>query len=150
MIRSKVVTKTKADNWGKVEGLIRGFGTKIQVGILKGSGSVEGTTIADIAFWNEFGTERIPERPFLRSTYAEQKKTVLSKLAKALKQVLKGKNLAIEFGKVGQWYEDRVKETITNLSDPPNAESTKRIKKSSNPLIDTGRMRATVRHEVVQ
>lgn len=149
-MKSKVVTKTIANNWNKVESLIRGSGTRIQVGILKGSGSVDGATIADIAFWNEFGTKRIPERPFLRSTYAEQKKTVLTKMVKAMQKTLKGGNLATEFGKVGQWYEDRVKETITNLSDPPNAESTKRIKKSSNPLIDTGRMRATVRHEVVQ
>jgi len=41
-----------------------------------------------------------------------------------------------------------VKQQITDLRSPPNAQSTIERKGSSNPLIDTGLMRQTVTYKV--
>ena len=43
-----------------------------------------------------------------------------------------------------------VQRTIRNLSDPPNSPITIHNKKSSNPLIDTGRLRQSVTYKVVK
>jgi hypothetical protein len=46
----------------------------VKVGVLRGTGShpkSDGVSIALIAWWNEFGTKRIPSRPFLRTTLRE-------------------------------------------------------------------------------
>ena len=36
-------------------------------------GHATGTTVAEVYWWNEFGTSRIPERPTLRPTFAKEK-----------------------------------------------------------------------------
>jgi len=41
-----------------------------------------------------------------------------------------------------------VQETITDITEPPNQPATIKRKKSSNPLIDTGAMRAAVTYAV--
>ena len=41
-----------------------------------------------------------------------------------------------------------IKRKITILRDPPNAPSTIAQKGSTNPLVDTGRLRASINHEV--
>jgi cold shock CspA family protein len=61
----------------------------VKVGVLQGQGEHpngdHGQTIAEVAFWNEFGTARIPPRPFLRSTLKERKIKYKALFAKILK-----------------------------------------------------------------
>ena len=46
--------------------------------------------------------------------------------------------------KAGILFKNAIQREITNLKEPPNAESTIFKKGSSNPLIDTGLMRSKV------
>jgi hypothetical protein len=60
----------------KIEALAKLKGVKaVKVGVLRGTGdhpkAKPGITIALVAWWNEFGTKRIPARPFLRTTLKE-------------------------------------------------------------------------------
>ena len=51
--------------------LIKKLGKKhpiLTAGFYEGSLYDDGKHIAQVAFWNEFGTENIPPRPFLRMT----------------------------------------------------------------------------------
>lgn len=117
-------------------------------------------TLAGYAAVNEFGSSdgRVPERSFLRSTVDENadKYAVLLEKAvgRAADRIVEGGNageaMTTELGKVGLRAERDVKRKIRDLKDPPNAASTIARKGSSNPLIDTGRMRQSISHRVLK
>ena len=99
--------------------------------------------MAAVAAWNEFGTKTIPERPFFRRALAEAERGVSNILAKGIdtEKMVVDERLA---GRVGAYVAGQVMESITALKGPPNAPETVRSKGSTNPLIDTGMMRASV------
>ncbi len=139
--------------WKKIKkeiGLLNKSYTKI--GIQSTAGSEDGVTIAMIGLYNEFGTKGIPARPFMRSSFAENKKQVEKIKASQYAKILAGKQTVKRaLGLIGEFMVGKVKLKITSLRTPKNADFTIRIKKSSNPLIDTGRMRASIKHvEVLQ
>jgi hypothetical protein len=131
-------------------------GAGVLVGLLQDVGSEmtdEGVTVAGYAAINEFGSNdgRIPERSFLRSTVAENERRYVSELVEAAGQVIDGKaSVDQAFGLVGLGAELDVKDKIRDLRAPPNAPMTLAKKfPGDNPLIDTGRMRQGISHQVV-
>lgn len=125
----------------------------IYVGIPEETGAVrpeeDGPTVAEYATANEFGTDRIPERSFLRSTVDEQQGKIADLLQRSVVDVVDGKYpLMTGFNRMGLWLAGKVQAKIRDLKDPPNAPYTIEQKGSSNPLIDTGRMRQSIRHVV--
>lgn len=112
----------------------------------------QGSDLIVYAATNEFGSDdgRIPERSFLRSTVDEKRDEYFDELADGIGKVLdgKGSNLTSVFRRVGARAAGDVQEKIRNLSSPANAPSTIEKKGSSNPLIDSGRMRASVTFKV--
>jgi hypothetical protein len=123
----------------------------IKVGILSGTGehpnADKGQTIAEIAWWNEFGTVRngvqaIPARPFLRTAMAENRREYMRLAKDLLRKMLTGKISAKKAqGILGLTAQSDVRNKITSIRTPSNAPETIARKKSSNPLIDTGAMR---------
>ena len=121
----------------------------IYVGIHQEEGvKVDGddsATLAEIATFNEFGTRHIPMRSFLRSTIDENQ-------SKYIKMIERLAGLAVTSGKDANWVLDMVglkaksdvQLKITKLKEPANSPITIALKGSSNPLIDTGRMRASI------
>lgn len=106
------------------------------------------TKIADVALWNNFGTERIPARPFLNDaqrhagpvmenrlkTYMEAGFT-LDRIAKLLK---------LDLGEI-------LKSEIEYGTFEPNAKSTIRAKGgSTHPLIDTGQLINSIHATVIR
>lgn len=122
----------------------------VEVGIM-GNDSVEGVSVVDYAVFNEFGTSRIPARPFMSRTY-DQKLGEINKYMEFLgNTVIEGKANAMGvMTDLGNWYEAEIKKTIVDAKNwaVPNAASTVAMKKSSSPLIDTGRMLGAVKHEI--
>lgn len=126
----------------------------LKVGFLKGLGehpnSMEGQTIIEIAFWNEYGTENIPARPFMRSTLNDEIDSYRKLLEVMLSRILRFESKPKqEIKKLGALVTSDIKQKITSLSDPANTERTKQQKGSSNPLIDSGTLRNSVTWEVV-
>jgi hypothetical protein len=131
----------------------------IKVGFVKGLGKHPGSnaTISEIAAYNEFGTqgsdgqERIPERPFLRTTLKENLAPVYMPLLKHLMSLMINGELTVEqaVGVLGEKAVTDVKTKIDTLSEPPNAESTIAKKKSSSPLVNTKLMAQSVTWEKV-
>lgn len=106
---------------------------------------------------NEFGTTKagknrnitIPERSYLRSTYNKNFRKVGKRFAQIMSSFSRGNYSVLNKLKlIGLEQENKVKETMTSLKNPPNAPSTIRAKGSSNPLIDTGELRSKISSEV--
>ena len=121
----------------------------VKVGVLSGAGEhnkgTAGQTVAEIAWWNEFGTSRIPARPFLRPTLRKQGGKYKASMKMLIRSMLLGKIANTKAQAVlGLAAQRDIQKAITDLKDPPNADSTKDQKGSSNPLIDTGQMRQTI------
>lgn len=93
----------------------------------------------------------IPERSFIRSTFDEQAKAWSDYALNLVKKLIAGKMTAEELtNKVGARMQRDIQRTIRNLSYPPNSPITVNNKKSSNPLIDTGKLRQLVTYKVVK
>jgi len=113
--------------------------------------------LAGIAAVNEFGTRRagpqnntvIPARSFIRSTMDENKQYFIQVTRGAIMKILTGADVIKQLNIVGAVIARAIQQKITDIRTPPNAPSTIAAKGSSKPLIDTGRMRASIRHKVV-
>lgn len=124
-------------------------GASVDVGIQSDAGETDGTPIAAYAAYNEFGTSRIPSRSFMRSTFDEQRGKWASIADRALSSILELRNSPERaLSLLGEVAQSDIQRKITILREPPNAASTIAMKGSSNPLIDTGAMRAAIRYAV--
>ncbi len=128
-------------------------GPVVLVGIREAKGSVVtedgGDTVAGYATKNEFGSGRVPERSFLRSTVDANEARYAEELAAAIGKVVDGSaGVGQAFGVVGAKVARDVQQKIRDTHDPPNAPRTIRMKGSSHPLIDTGRMLQSIDYEV--
>lgn len=89
----------------------------------------------------------IPARPWLDVGVASGTQKIVRAIRSA---IANGKTPDETLEIIGLTAVGAVKKYMTDLKTPPNAPSTIRKKKSSNPLIDTGAMRASVTHSIVQ
>jgi hypothetical protein len=108
--------------------------------------------LLDVAIANEFGTKRIPERSFLRSTIVKKKGKINNFIAHEYSRLLEGKQDTKKgLARVGAFVTGLVQNQIVAIRTPPNAPLTIKLKRSSNPLIDTGTMKNSIRHvEVIK
>ena len=120
-------------------------GRGVKVGIMGGG------EVLDYAMYNEFGTSRIPARPFMQTAY-DRNEAEMNKFVDFLaQQILDGKSNADRVLRLlGETYQMKVQETIRNAKEwaVPNNPETIKQKGSSSPLIDTGRLVGAVRYEV--
>ena len=107
----------------------------------------EDLTVAQIAAWNEFGTEdgRVPERSFLRSTISVNHDKYKLLFKKITARLIDDPELYIQLlSKIGFVVQGDVQKTIRDLIDPPNSPKTIAAKKSDNPLVDTGQLGSSI------
>lgn len=120
----------------------------IKVGVLDGVKHPhgDGITVAQVMAYNEFGTETIPERSMLRHTLRTKRRKYVGVMKKLTGKIIKGELSALQArGILGEVVQSDVQKRIVELREPPNAASTIAKKKSSNPLMDSGTMRQSVR-----
>jgi len=121
----------------------------LQVGFFKGSKYTNGTQVAQVAVWNNFGTRskktrkvRIPERPFFSQAteiYKADRKRIIKEVF--VPQRTLRKSVAL----VGKKVVKLIQARITKLKTPEKSEETLRLRPGkTNPLIDTGLMRKSV------
>ena len=118
----------------------------VQVGVIDGSKYPDGTSVASVAFWNEYGTRKIPPRPFFRDTIKQNKEKWVELAAKSIRA---GYTVEHMLGLVGSQMMTDVVYTATQWTSPPNAAYTIAKKGFNKPLTDTGMMIAAIKHEVV-
>lgn len=134
-----------------------------KVGWFPGDRYPDGTPVASVAEQNEYGdpSENIPARPFVSPTAKSKASEWGSHAARVIPAVLKGsEDVKSMLESVGLQAEKDIRETIARLWDPPLSPYTvaERARKQAEgatlaagldkPLIETGRMRDTLKTEV--
>lgn len=100
-----------------------------------------GASIVEVAIWNNFGTDRIPRRPFMDDAAPKMQKEYKKILKSAMKRVNAGETTLQAVLKAAALKSEAiVREQITTGQYVPNAPATIAAKKSSKPLIDSGDM----------
>ena len=94
--------------------------------------------VAQVAFWNEFGTTRAPARPFFRTTIAKEAAKWGDHLGKALPFYRYDGEKALRA--VGQEMRDDIEASIQRWSTPGNAPYTIARKGFDKPLISSAVM----------
>ena len=120
-----------------------------KVGLQEGAQAKDLSDLVTIGAVNEFGAPKrnIPERPFIRTTFDDQRFNLNQMIDREYDRLLRGTtNVRIALGKVGAFLKGKTQQKIVDIDQPPNKPSTIRRKGSSNPLIDTGQMRQSIRH----
>lgn len=109
-----------------------------------------GFSMPQIAGANEFGTENIPARPFMRPSFDENITSIEKVISKQYVRIQNGETTVSKaLGLIGLYMTDLVQKKILSIHTPPNSPRTIAIKKSSKPLIDFGQMFDSVTHKTV-
>ncbi len=126
-------------------------GRGVKVGIQSDAGSHEGTSILDIAIFNELGTEDIPARPFVRTFAEKNARTLGTAMDRVADKVSQGGTVDGALEALGQFAERQQKAQVINSPAwaAPNAPSTVKKKGSAKPLIDHGVMLNAIRWEKI-
>ena len=128
----------------------------VKAGILNNATTTDGKSIAEYAVYNEFGTSRIPARPFMRTVAKEKPKQWIGKMVAHVRgRAQDPKAWKDALGLAGEQMKADIKDSIQNGSWTPNAPATVAAKarkgkvEPDHPLIDTGQMLGAVSYEVV-
>lgn len=130
-----------------------GAGAHVRVGFLEDATypatkkSAKPLPVAQIAFWNEFGTINSPERPFIR-TMVERKSP---RWGVSLGNILRANHYDAEksLALMGEGIKGQLVRSIMDWSEPPNAPSTVDRKGFNKPLVHTALMARSVDYQVV-
>lgn len=130
----------------------------VEAGILGGATDEDGVSVAEYAAYNEYGTSRIPKRPFLRTTMDKNRdkyKRLLQGALKGLASSGASEPVGMALTAVGREMETDVIEQIKSNMPPPNAPET-RARKEARPgggyagtLFDTGTMLGSVSFQLL-
>ena len=107
--------------------------------------------LAEIGEAHEFGTRDIPARPFLRGMFDANLTQISKRIGNLAVVALKGKDIRSELEVMGRWMVKRTKRYIHNEGPnvwPPLEPETIARKGFNAPLIDTGRLRASIDYRV--
>lgn len=129
-------------------------GGEVSVGFMEGATYPDGTPVAAVAFWNEYGKSvesaegnyfQMP-RPFFRNMIAKESGTWPKKMAALAKATdYDGpKVLAL----MGEDIKGALQQSINELQSPPLADSTIERKGFAKPLIDSSHMINSVDYRV--
>ena len=128
--------------------------SSVEIGFFATAKYPDGTPVAAVAAWNEFGTRRpngrvgTPSRPFFRNAIANAEDGLVDIARRHIDPVILeiSKEAA---GLMGAYMQGEIQREIVNLRTPPNAPITiERKKGKDNPLIDTGTLRTAVTWKV--
>lgn len=117
----------------------------VRVGVLESATYPDGTPVAMVAFWNEYGTKTSPVRAFFRTTVSDQKKNWVLSVQNLMKMHNDPKKL---MGLIGEHMRGQIVQSINTWTDPPNAPYTVRMKGFQKPLVDTGQLMRSISFEV--
>lgn len=91
----------------------------------------------------------IPERSFLRTGFDSNVNEITRKIENLLNGVLDFEiNPDIFLDMVGMEFAGLIQKHTRKITTPPNSKITTGVKRSSNPLQDTGRLIGSIRHEI--
>jgi hypothetical protein len=117
----------------------------VRVGVLENATYPDGTPVAMVAFWNEYGTRTSPVRAFFRTTVSENKKNWVLSVQNLMKMHSDPKQV---MGLIGVHMQEQIVQSINTWSDPPNSAYTIAKKGFDKPLVERGIMMRSISWEV--
>lgn len=129
---------------GKIQSKLNIDNSRLRVGFIDSATYPDGQNVASVAFWNEYGTERVPPRPFMRTTVAQKKQAWIDLVVQLVP--IHGGRLSLL--KLGERIQGDLVFSILNFTDPPNAPYTIKKKGFNKPLVDTAQMSRSVSYEL--
>lgn len=120
----------------------------VRVGFLENATYPDGKAVAMVAALNEFGVpaRNQPPRPFFRRMIAAKSQEWPDAIAKLAKAEDYRADRILDLA--GSAIAGQLRQSITDLTDPPLSPKTVKKKGFDKPLVDTGHMLASVDHEV--
>lgn len=117
----------------------------VNVGFMEDATYPDGTPVAAVAFWNEYGASG-PPRPFFRNMIAKESPTWGPKVATlAVRDDYNGPKI---LETMGQDIQGALIQSINDLTTPALAESTIKRKGFDKPLIESSHMVNSTDYEV--
>ena len=118
----------------------------IEVGFHKTSYIGKNVTVAQVAYFNEFGKNAGPERPFMRTAFKKHANHIT--LIRILGRRIINGTLTLDkaLDALGEAASEAVRQSIVDFSTPGNAQSVITRKGEDNPLVDSGLMLDSVTH----
>ena len=117
----------------------------VRVGVLENATYPDGTPVAMVAFWNEYGTRTSPVRAFFRTTVSENKKNWVLSVQNLMKIHNDPKRV---MGLIGVHMQEQIVQSINTWSDPPNSAYTIDKKGFDKPLVETALLMRSIKSEV--
>lgn len=118
----------------------------VNVGFLDGATYPDGTKVAQVAFWNEYGTTNTEARPFFRTMIAVESFAWGGLMAKAAKHYGYDGKMVLTF--MGEKISEELQQSIAGWRYPGNKPSTIAQKGFDKPLVDTAHMQNSTGYEV--
>lgn len=123
----------------------------VAVGILQDEQRDDGFSMVDLAVVHEYGSRdgRIPERSFIRSTCDAKQHEHVACAASLQRKIIDGKlTIKQALTQLGEVVSKDMVQSINLGIEPSLNPATIKRKKSSKPLIHTGRLKGSITHEV--
>lgn len=117
----------------------------VRVGVLESATYPDGTPVAMVAFWNEYGAGKTPPRPFFRHTVSDQKKNWVLSVQNLMKMHDDPKKV---MGLIGEHMRGQIVQSINTWTDPKNSDYTVRMKGFNKPLVWSGQLMRSISFEV--
>lgn len=121
---------------------------EVQIGFQEGEVCDDGTSLAEIAAYNELGTSTIPSRPFMRQSFKNHEKELQAACDQVNASLSKGGTCEFALNQLGTFAKGLVQSEILDGGFEPNSQKTIKQKGSDTPLIDTGHMRQSVNYVI--
>lgn len=144
----KVESKLVDLGWEKIKTNIKRLkNTEITVGVMGEEAHIKDpdsdVTVVDYAVYNHFGTKNkagvqvIPPRPFLQMGLDNNKKQIVKFINKNIKFLTENEGASVEsaLNRIGAFLVAAIQREITNGDFVENAETTKKRKGHSKPLV---------------
>lgn len=118
---------------------------KIHVGFQRGKGVYEnGADVADVAMYNEFGTSKIPPRPFMEQSFKRHEQEYVEECENIFNAMVKGQKTSGLIRIFGQKVKKDIVDEIERGEFVPNAPSTVAKKGFNKPLYETGLLEKSI------
>lgn len=101
-------------------------GTQVSVGFFDNATYPDGTSVAQVAAWNEFGTNTSPPRPFMRNAVADNKAGWPKLMAETLKEANYDVDKALAL--CGERIGAQIQQAIITIDGPANSPLTNLLK----------------------
>lgn len=117
---------------------------QLKVGFFADATYPDGEHVAQVAFWNEYGTKNIPPRPFFRTTINKFKDSWGNDVLSYLQTKGHKNDFDYAFNRLGAIISMQIRMTIFGWTTPPNAPCTIKHKGFNQPLIETHNMEKSI------